>query len=84
MKQQVVQIQWIDALLNSNKGFYPFLRFVRSVIFVCFDEGSKPEHKILDLIHNRNQGESTHVSVDSENEKVEKDLRSKLDNLCIE
>ena len=54
------------------------------MIFVCFDEGSKPEHRILDLIHNRNQGESTHVSVDSENEKVEKDLRSKLDNLCIE
>ena len=84
MKQQIKQIQWIDATINSHSVFYKSLHCIRSLLFICFKKNAKPQHKILDVIHSRNKNDQCKVvNVDSQDNDIDQDLRSKLDDLCI-
>ena len=84
MKQQIKQIQWLDATINSNSVFYKSLHCMRSLLFICFKKNAKPQHKILDVIHSRNKNDQCKiVIVDCQDDDIDQDLRSKLDDLCI-
>ena len=84
MKQQIKQIQWLDASINSHSVFYKSLRCIRSVTFICFKKNAKPQNKILDVIHSRNKDDQCKVvTVDCQDDDIDQDLRSKLDDLCI-
>ena len=83
MKQQIKQIQWIDATINSHSVFHKSLQCIRSLAFICFKKNAKPQHKILDVIHGRHKDDQGKVvTVDSQDKDIDKDLRSKLDDLC--
>ena len=84
MKQQIKQIQWLDATINSHAVFYKSLQCIRSLALICVKKNAKPKIKILDVIHSRNKDHLCKiVTVDCQDDDIDQDLRSKLDDLCI-
>ena len=84
MKQQIKQIQWIDATIISHSVFYKCIQCIRCLVFICFKKNAKPQQKILDVIRRRNKDDLCKiVTVHCQDNDIDTDLRSKLDDLCI-
>ena len=88
LKQQIIQIHWIDLFINSNSLFYPLVQAFRSVLFAIFPPKSRPKHDILDIIHNKQDREKVpNLVLQSDDLKIsddQKDLKDNLNDLCIE
>ena len=56
MNQQIIQIHWIDALINSNSSFYWFFKFLHflnpSYLWQYWKVSEDNSTKIIDLLHN--------------------------------
>ena len=86
MNQQIIQIHWIDALINSYPGGYKFLKFFNFLNPSKKTTKSKHLDKIIDLLHDedsRSKMETKAAKVVSRTE-VPQDLLFKLDALCVE
>ena len=97
--QQIVQIHWIDALLNSRSSFYQFfkkLNFLNptGLCKCCRRGGNKDASKstkIVNVLHGCKDGEllndiekiSGLSRVDRDNQAISAELKKKLDDLCI-
>ena len=97
MNQQIIQIHWIDALINSKSSFYRFFKFLHFLNPTCFWKCCKPAEdrtmKIIHILHNpdiREQLESDPESITKQaqlmrdNTAITPALKCKLDNLCSE
>ena len=95
--QQIIQIHWIDALLNSKASFYRFfdkLNFLNPTSLCCRRGGNtdiSKSTKIVNILHSRKHGDllndfekiSGLSRCDRDDQAISAELRKKLDDLCV-
>ena len=95
MNQQIIQIHWIDALINSKATFYRILRALNFLNPSCLQFKncrsmfiSDNSTKIIDILHNADMREQLNIQEDADklnqinrsNGAISPELRSLLDD----
>ena len=72
MNQQIIQIHWIDALINSKASFYRLLRALNFLNPSCLQFKncrsvfvSDNSTKIIDILHNADMREQLKIQEDA-------------------